>query len=129
MKSRSAAPLDYREPSEGWKRDNGDTLPPEPSNHYYIEEIKNGTIVKTHRLVSKTFFVVGRLSSNDIQLEHPSLSRHHAVIQYKSLASEAQPVGFYLYDLGSGHGTYHNKHRCFPKRYYRYAVIFKFPKN
>ena len=117
LKNRSAAPLEYREP-EGWLEPTGETLPPS-NDPYFVEEIKNGTIVATHKLVSKTFFVVGRLPANDIKLEHPSLSRHHAVLQYKSQGSEAEPVGFYLYDLGSVHGTYHNKHRCFPKRYYR----------
>ncbi len=31
-------------------------------------------------------------------------------------------VGFYLYDLDSSHGTYHNGKRCFPRRYYRLRV-------
>ncbi len=30
--------------------------------------------------------------------------------------------GFYLYDLDSTHGTYHNKQKCFPKTYYRVRV-------
>ena len=65
---------------------------------------------------------MGRLPSNDIAMEHPSLSRYHAVIQYKENASSDQPQGFYLYDLGSTHGTYHNKNRCFVKTYYRLRV-------
>ena len=66
--------------------------------------------------------MIGRLPVNDIQLEHPSLSRYHAIIQYKAQASEDQPVGFYLYDLDSTHGTFHNKNRCFPKTYYHLRV-------
>ena len=30
--------------------------------------------------------------------------------------------GFYLYDLGSTHSSYHNKQKCFPKQYYRLRV-------
>ena len=65
------------------------------------------------------------------QLEHPSLSRNHAVLQFKSQDSADKPSGFYLYDLESTHGTFHNKNRCFPKTYYRLIVhcrIFK-PNN
>ena len=116
LKARSS-PLNYREPPD-W---NGSgSLPPDS---YFIEEIKSGTIVKKHPLKDKTFFVIGRLSVNDIQLEHPSLSRHHAVVQYKGQSADPeQPPGFYLYDMGSTHGTYHNKNRCFPSRYYRLRV-------
>jgi len=55
-------------------------------------------------------------------MEHPTLSRYHAVLQYKSEASEDQPVGFYLYDLGSSHGTFHNKKQCFKKTFYHLRV-------
>ena len=61
LKNRSAAPLDYQEP-EDWTDPSGPNGSMPPSNDpYFIEEIKNGTIVATHKLVSKSFFVVGRL--------------------------------------------------------------------
>jgi len=120
LKDRSSS-LNYRQPPN-WVDDDDDGKLPPTNVPYLIEEIKNGTIVKTHKLVGKTFFVVGRLPVNDIQLEHPSLSRHHAVLQYKSIASEQEPIGFYLCDLGSTHGSFHNKHKCYPNRYYRLRV-------
>lgn len=114
LKERSAPPLQYSEPP--WSG-----MPPE-EKHYFLEELKSGTIVKEHKLVGKSHFVIGRLPTNDIQLEHPSLSRYHAVLQYKAEASPDQPKGFYLYDLGSTHGTFHNKNKCFAKTYYRLRV-------
>ena len=113
-KKPSALQIEYDEPS--WSG-----LPPS-ENPYSIEELKNGTIVKEHKLVGKSYFVIGRLPNNDIQMEHPTLSRHHALLQYKSEGSADKPVGFYLYDLGSTHGTCHNKNKCFPKTFYRLRV-------
>ena len=106
--------VDYIEPEWAGK-------PPEDSK-YYMEELKGGTIVKEHKLGDKGHFIIGRFRSCDIRLEHPSLSRFHAVIQYKSQYSPENPAGFYLYDLGSQHGTKHNNKKCFPKTYYRLRV-------
>ena len=116
LKERSEPPqiADYTEPT--WAG-----TPPKDSK-YYIEELKSGTIVKEHQLSDKSHFIIGRFRSCDIRMEHPSLSRFHAVLQYKSQDSPDKPVGFYLYDLGSQHGTKHNNQKCFPKTYYRLRV-------
>ena len=115
LKKRLVPPnIEYNEPS--WSG-----LPPSESP-YFIEELKNGTIVQEHKLIGRNYFVIGRLPNNDIQLEHPSLSRYHAVLQFKTENSTDQPVGFYLYDLGSTHGTFHNKKKCFQKTFYRLRV-------
>ena len=96
LKERTEPPLQYIEPE--WAG-----IVPSDKN-YYIEELKNGTIVKTYKLKDKSYYSIGRLPSNDIEMEHPSLSRYHAIIQYKEKGSPDQPEGFYLYDLGSTHG-------------------------
>ena len=63
-----------------------------------------------------------RLPVCDVPFEHPSLSRYHAVLQYKVQSSPEKPSGFYLFDLDSTHGTLHNKRKCFPKTFYRLRV-------
>uniref|UniRef100_A0A8C9E0D1 Solute carrier family 4 member 1 adaptor protein n=1 Tax=Phocoena sinus TaxID=42100 RepID=A0A8C9E0D1_PHOSS len=68
----------------------------------------------------------GRLASCDVCLEHPSVSRYHAVLQHRVSGPEAQcdghGPGFYLYDLGSTHGTFLNKTRIPPRTYCRVHV-------
>jgi len=105
-------PLNYEEPSWGGL----------PAPGYSLEILKNGTIAQTVRLEGKSMFTIGRLPQSDLYMEHPSLSRHHAVLQYKAEASQDLPAGFHLYDLDSTHGTWHNKNKCFPRKYYGLRV-------
>ena len=99
-----------------------------PEDLYSLEVLKNGCIISNIDLTSKPFLVFGRLPNCDVSLEHPSVSRYHAVIQYKTSDSSNSEKGFYIYDLGSTHGTTVNKSRIEPKRYYRLRVgyVFKF---
>ena len=107
-----APPFQYTEPSWGG-------LPDKP---YCLEILKNGTIVDTFKLLGKSHFTVGRLPVCDVPFEHPSLSRYHAILQFKLKPSPEKPAGFYLYDLDSTHGTQHNKRKCFPRTFYRLRV-------
>ena len=110
-----AAPaVQYEEPSWGGE--------PPSDRHYSLEILKNGAIVDTVKLTGKSFFTVGRLPVCDVPFEHPSLSRYHAVLQYKVKPSPEKPCGFYLFDLDSTHGSLHNKKKCFPKTFYRLRV-------
>ncbi|CAB1334826.1 unnamed protein product [Coregonus sp. 'balchen'] len=99
---------------------------------YSLEILKNGTIFDTVPLTQQSYFVVGRLPVCDISLEHPSISRYHAVIQYRGLAGEEESVGeargFYVHDLGSTHGTFVNKNKIPPNTYIRVRVghVLKF---
>ncbi|KAM9571646.1 kanadaptin isoform 1-T1 [Salvelinus alpinus] len=99
---------------------------------YSLETLKNGTIVDTVPLTQQSYFVVGRLPVCDVSLEHPSISRYHAVIQYRGLAGEEEAVGeargFYVHDLGSTHGTFVNKNKIPPNTYIRVRVghVLKF---
>ena len=99
-----------------------------PDDLYSLEVLKNGCIIYNVDLTSKPFHVFGRLPNCDVSLEHPSVSRYHAVIQFKTSDSSNSDKGFYIYDLGSTHGTIVNKSRLEPKRYYRLRVgyVFKF---
>lgn len=115
--------LRYTEPPWGGN-------PPEAS--YSLEILKNGTIVDTVPLAQRSYYVVGRLPVCDVSLEHPSISRYHAVIQYRSRAGESESAGedtgFYIHDLGSTHGTVVNKNKIPPKTYIRIRVghVLKF---
>jgi pSer/pThr/pTyr-binding forkhead associated (FHA) protein len=76
-----------------------------------LEIIKEGVPLATLKPeFSSTFIVLGRLPSCDIELQHPSVSRNHCIIQFMDNQ-------FYLYDLGSVHGTFVNKKRIDPKQY------------
>ncbi|XP_031722603.1 kanadaptin isoform X2 [Anarrhichthys ocellatus] len=116
-------PIPYTEPSWGGNA---------PDVPYALEILKNGTIVDTVPLTLKSYFVVGRLPVCDVSLEHPSISRYHAIVQYRRQAGEGESVGeergFYLHDLGSTHGTVVNKNKVPPKTYIRLRVghVLKF---
>lgn len=116
-------PLKYSEPPWGGKA---------PDTSYSLEILKNGTIVDTVPLTQRSFYVVGRLPVCDVSLEHPSISRYHAVIQYRSRPEEGEPAaedtGFYIHDLGSTHGTVVNKNKIPPQTYIRLRVghVLKF---
>ncbi|XP_059209674.1 kanadaptin [Centropristis striata] len=116
-------PIPYTEPPWGGKA---------PDIPYALEILKNGTIVDKVPLTEKGYFVVGRLPVCDVSLEHPSISRYHAVIQYRREAGEGESIGeetgFYVHDLGSTHGTVVNKNKIPPKTYIRLRVghVLKF---
>ncbi|KAM6969653.1 kanadaptin [Tautogolabrus adspersus] len=116
-------PIPYAEPP--W----GGSAPDAP---YALEILKNGTIVDTVPLTERSYFVVGRLPVCDVSLEHPSISRYHAVLQYRRQAGEEECVGdergFYIHDLGSTHGTVVNKNKIPPKTFIRVRVghVLKF---
>ena len=107
---------------------------------FSLSVIKNGTIIDELDLSGKAYLVFGRLPSCDVQLDHPSISRYHAVLQYrpaspdekerdgeeskKSTVFSTNPrePGYYVYDLGSTHGTYLNKRRLDQRCYYRVRI-------
>lgn len=123
VKAGKFPPLPYTQPPWGG---------PTPEANYALEILKNGTIVDTVPLTHRSYFVVGRLPVCDVPLEHPSISRYHAVIQYRGQAGEGGCVGeergFYVHDLGSTHGTVVNKNKIPPKTYVRLRVghVLKF---
>ena len=50
---------------------------------YSLLVIKNGVAVDTVQLKGKSHILFGRLPNCDVRLEHPSISRYHAVVQFK----------------------------------------------
>lgn len=109
LKSHKTIALKYQEPCWGQK----------PDNEYKLEVLKSGVIVQTIDLTDKSYHVVGRLPNCDISLAHPTISRFHAVIQYRGIEDDNNSKGLYIYDLGSTHGTYWNGNRVPPNAYVR----------
>lgn len=117
---------------------------PSDSIDYSFEVLKSGQIIEEIKnLQGKPYWTFGRLPENDIELAHPTISRFHAILQYRPKmaqqlsegdnnddAEELQdnnenigpPDGWYIYDLDSTHGTFLNKQRLPPKVYIRIKV-------
>lgn len=121
--------------------------PPDSSLVYKFEVLKSGQIVENFdNLQEKAFWTMGKFQTNDIVMAHPTISRYHAVLQYRpdenskddgsdssdddenSPDSDSTPQkpkvdkGWYLYDLNSTHGTFVNKMKVPPKTYIRLRV-------
>lgn len=70
----------------------------------FLEILKGGKIIKTVPVPLNTpFLTFGRLPENDVMLDHESISRKHAVLQFGPRNTA------FIYDLGSSHGTFANK--------------------
>jgi pSer/pThr/pTyr-binding forkhead associated (FHA) protein len=99
-----------------------------PPIEYTLEVLRNGSIIDYISLSHRPYTVFGRSPDSDVVLEHPTISRYHAIVQYKSEFEHGQPAGLYLYDCDSTHGTFINKKRLEPKVYVRIKIgyIIKF---
>ncbi|XAR51605.1 hypothetical protein NMG60_11006279 [Bertholletia excelsa] len=76
-----------------------------PCHNYFLEVLKGGSIIDQLDVHKKGAYMFGRIDLCDFVLEHPTISRFHAVLQFK------RNGGAYLYDLGSTHGTFINKNQ------------------
>ncbi|KAH8232596.1 hypothetical protein KR032_010143 [Drosophila birchii] len=131
-KSSPAAACPYTVPS--W------SAPPSADRIYSFEVLKSGQIIdQVRQLQQQAVWTFGRLPENDVAAAHPTISRFHAVLQYKpkappkleeeeedgdqeETAKNKQMEGWYVYDLGSTHGTFLNKQRLPPKVFIRMRV-------
>ncbi|EDW04627.1 GH25247 [Drosophila grimshawi] len=114
--------------------------PPAAHDIYRFEVLKSGQIIdEVKDLQHQAIWTFGRLPENDVAMAHPTISRFHAVLQYKpkpssnagsdddvfsadNLPISDQSEGWYIYDLGSTHGTFLNKQRLPPRVYIRIRV-------
>jgi pSer/pThr/pTyr-binding forkhead associated (FHA) protein len=99
-----------------------------PSSEYTLEVLRNGSIIDYISLSHRAYTVFGRSPDSDVVLQHPTISRYHAIVQYKSDFEHGQSAGLYLYDCGSTHGTFINKKRLEAQVYVRIKIgyIIKF---
>ena len=91
-----------------------------PRHNYYFEVVKQGALVAKVTLPTKEFILVGKQPDIcDVVLDNPSISRRHAVVQFK--VGDDSP---HLFDLCSTHGTYVNNTKL-PPKIYRKLVCFE----
>eukprot|EP00271_Cylindrocystis_brebissonii_P009056 TRINITY_DN23659_c0_g1_i1.p1 TRINITY_DN23659_c0_g1~~TRINITY_DN23659_c0_g1_i1.p1 ORF type:complete len:523 (-),score=95.18 TRINITY_DN23659_c0_g1_i1:406-1974(-) len=76
------------------------TMPTLSSTGLRLEVMKDGDVVATIPLVGKSHFVIGRLPTCDIVLDHASISRQHARLTIPTGGAEP-----FLECLGAAHGT------------------------
>ncbi|MCL7023461.1 hypothetical protein MKW94_018686 [Papaver nudicaule] len=90
------------------------TIPPwssPPCHPFSVEVLKDGSIIDQFDVSKKGAYMFGRVDLCDFVLDHPTISRFHAVLQFK------QSGDAYLYDLASTHGTSINKNQVKRKTY------------
>ncbi|KAI5922952.1 SMAD/FHA domain-containing protein [Camillea tinctor] len=108
--------LKYHEPPEARK--------PSPKDQWKLFVFKGDQIIDTVPLSSRSCWLVGReLAIVDLAAEHPSISKQHAVIQFRYLEKRNEygdkigKVKPYLIDLESANGTKLNSKKVPDSRY------------
>ncbi|KAK9776098.1 putative SMAD/FHA domain-containing protein [Seiridium cardinale] len=108
--------LKYHEPPEARK--------PSPRDQWKLFVFKGQDIIDTIELNARTCWLIGReMTVIDIAAEHPSISKQHAVIQFRYLEKRNEfgdkigKVKPYLIDLDSANGTMINSKKVPESRY------------
>ncbi|PTB44452.1 hypothetical protein M441DRAFT_133448 [Trichoderma asperellum CBS 433.97] len=108
--------LKYHEPGEARK--------PPPSDHWKLFVFKGGDIIDTIGLSARSCWLIGReMAVVDLLAEHPSLSKQHAVIQFRytekrnEYGDKIGKVKPYVIDLESANGTILNDEKIPSSRY------------
>jgi smad nuclear-interacting protein 1 len=108
--------LKYHEPPEARK--------PPPRDSWKLFVFKGQDIVDTIELGTRSCWLVGReLAVVDLPAEHPSISKQHAVIQFRytekrnEFGDKIGRVKPYLIDLESANGTMLNSDKVPESRY------------
>ncbi|KAH9883302.1 SMAD/FHA domain-containing protein [Xylariomycetidae sp. FL2044] len=108
--------LKYHEPPEARK--------PSPKDQWKLFVFKGDEIVDTVPLSSRSCWLIGRdLAIVDMAAEHPSISKQHAVIQFRYIEKRNEygdklgKVKPYLIDLESANGTMLNSEKVPESRY------------
>ncbi|KAI4593932.1 hypothetical protein KJ359_008720 [Pestalotiopsis sp. 9143b] len=112
----STISLKYHEPPEARK--------PSPKDQWKLFVFKGQDIIDTIELNARTCWLIGReMAVIDIAAEHPSISKQHAVVQFRFLEKRNEygdkigKVKPYLIDLESANGTMLNSKKIPDSRY------------
>lgn len=97
-----------------------------PTKNWRLYPFKNDESLPFVPLHKKSHYLLGRdRKVVDIPLDHPSVSKQHAVIQFRMVeierkdGSKLKEVRPYLMDLESSNKTYLNNNEIDPLRYYQ----------
>ncbi|RKF72362.1 FHA domain-containing protein DDL [Golovinomyces cichoracearum] len=108
--------LNYHEPPEARK--------PSTKDEWRLFVFKGSEILETIELFRKTCWLIGReMAVVDVLAEHPSISKQHAVIQFRYIEKidqfglQSGRVRPYIIDLKSSNGTLLNKEAIPESRY------------
>lgn len=112
----STVVLKYHEPPEARK--------PSPRDVWKMFVFKGADIIDTIELSTRSCWLIGRDSAIvDLPAEHPSISKQHAVIQFRYIEKRNEfgdkigRVKPYLIDLESANGTMLNNDKVPDSRY------------
>ncbi|KAG6551090.1 hypothetical protein Mapa_007325 [Marchantia paleacea] len=87
-----------------------------PGHPFSLEVLKEGISLGIVDVSQKGAYMFGRSDRCDFVLEHPTVSRYHAVLQYNAKGQA------FIYDMASTHGTFINKRQVNGKAYEKLNV-------
>lgn len=101
--------------------------PPEarvPKRKWRLYPFKDNELLKILHMHRQSAYLLGRLPRiADIPVHHPSISKQHAVFQYRAVEKKINGVTKrvvrpYIIDLNSGNGTFINGEKIEPQKYH-----------
>ncbi|CAP31049.2 Protein CBG12001 [Caenorhabditis briggsae] len=106
--------IKYNEPPEAKK----------PNARWRLYPFKGDEALQVLYVHRQSAYLIGRDHKiADIPVDHPSCSKQHAVLQFRSMpftrddGTKARRIMPYIIDLGSGNGTFLNEQKIEPQRY------------
>ncbi|EFP01479.1 hypothetical protein CRE_23880 [Caenorhabditis remanei] len=106
--------IKYNEPPEAKK----------PNARWRLYPFKGDEALQVLYIHRQSAYLIGRDHKiADIPVDHPSCSKQHAVLQFRSMpftrddGTKARRIMPYIIDLGSGNGTYLNEKKIEAQRY------------
>ncbi|BBN15508.1 hypothetical protein MPTK1_6g20140 [Marchantia polymorpha subsp. ruderalis] len=87
-----------------------------PGHPFSLEVLKEGISLGIVDVSEKAAYMFGRSDRCDFVLEHPTVSRYHAVLQYNAKGQA------FIFDMASTHGTFINKRQVKGQAYEKLNV-------
>lgn len=127
MTLKFSEPPEARVPNTRWRLYVFRKKVPDAGNKNANDDKKDDGLLDTYHISRQSAYLFGRERKvADIPVDHPSLSKQHAVLQYRALPTRSKEIGApdklqckpYLMDLESTNGTFLNGVRLDSARYY-----------